>query len=178
MMMLGWGFGRFLLAQPPGLQGRRVVEGLLVRGGAGSLLLFLVVRGIDAYGNMGLHRVDGSWIRWLHVSKYPPALSFVTLELGLMALFLAGFMKLERLRPGPAWDWNPMLVLGQTALFFYVLHFILLGASAQIIAGGMRMHGLPETYLVAGIVVVVLYPVCGAYRAYKRAHPRGFAQYI
>jgi hypothetical protein len=42
----------------------------------------------------------------------------------------------------------------------------------------MRMHGLPETYLVAGIVVVVLYPVCGVYRAYKRAHPRGFAQYI
>ncbi len=127
---------------------------------------------------MGLHRVDMSWIRWLHVSKYPPALSFVSLELGLMALFLAGFMKLEGLRSGPAWDWNPLLVLGQTALFFYMLHFILLGASAQILAGGMRMRGLPETYLMAAIVVVVLYPVCGAYRAYKRAHPRGFAQYI
>ena len=94
------------------------------------------------------------------------------------ALFLAGFMKLEGLRSGPAWDWNPLLVLGQTALFFYMLHFILLGASAQILAGGMRMRGLPETYLMAAIVVVVLYPVCGAYRAYKRAHPRGFAQYI
>jgi uncharacterized membrane protein len=178
MMMLGWGFGRFLLVQPPGLAGRRSVERLLVRGGAGSLLVFLVVRGVDAYGNMGLHRIDTSWVRWLHVSKYPPALAFVTLELGIMALFLAAFMKLERRSKGPAWDRNPLLVLGQTALFFYVLHFVLLGASAQMIAGGMRMHGLPETYLVAGIVVVGLLPFCIAFRAYKRAHPRGFAQYI
>lgn len=177
MMMLGWGFGLYLLACAAD-SGYRSAERLLLRSGLGSLALFVLVRGIDAYGNMGLHRDDGSLLQWLHVSKYPPALAFVCLELGLMALCLAGFMAIERRHARPAWDWNPLLVLGQTALLFYMLHFVLLGASAMAIAHGIKQHGLAETYLAALAVVVVLYPVCVAYRAYKRARPRGFAQYV
>ena len=171
-------FGRFLLTALPGVAGRVAAERLLLRSGLAALLLFAVVRGLDAYGNMGLHRDDGSWIQWLHVSKYPPALAYVALELGLMAWCLAGFMRLERRLRGPAWDGNPLLVLGQTALFFYMLHFVLLCFSALVIGGGMMQHGLRETYLAAAGVLVVLYPLCIAYRRYKRAHPHGFAQYV
>ena len=137
-----------------------------------------MVRGLDAYGNMGLYRGDASLIRWLHVSKYPPALAFTALELGGMALILLGFSIVERRLPRPPWRWNPLLVFGQTALFFYVLHFVVLGAAAIGITGGMRQRGLPETYLAAGAVLVVLYPACCGYRAYKRAHPRNWAQYL
>lgn len=178
MMVCGWAFGRYLLDLPAGKAGRIRAEGALLGWGLGALALFLVVRGLDAYGNMGLHRDDASLIQWLHVSKYPPALAFTALELGLMALFLLAFSNVERRLRRPPWHWNPLLVLGQTALFFYVLHFLLLGAAALAITGGMRQRGLPETYLAAGAVLVVLYPVCCGYRAYKRAHPRGWAQYV
>jgi uncharacterized membrane protein len=178
MMVLGWGFGRMLLDLPAGEVGRRTAERWLLWGGSVALAVFVVVRGLDAYGNMGLHRGGDSLVHWLLVSKYPPALAFTALELGLMALAMGGLAVIERKSAGPPWHWNPLLVFGQTALFFYVLHFVLLGAGAVAITGGMRQGGLVETYLAAGAVLVVLYPVCCAYRAYKRAHPKSLAQYL
>ena len=178
MLVCGWAFGRYLIDLPDGKTGRIRAEGALLGWGLGAVALFIAVRGLDAYGNMGLYRDGTSLIRWLHVSKYPPALAFVALELGLMALTLLTFSNVERRLRRPPWPWNPLLVFGQTALFFYVLHFLLLGAAAMIITGGMRQAGLPETYLAAATVLAVLYPVCGAYRAYKRAHPKSWAQYV
>ncbi len=177
MLVLGWGFGRYLLTLPGGATGRRAAERLLLGSGLASLAVFALVRGIDAYGNMGLHRDDGSLIQWLHVSKYPPALAFATLELGLMALLLAGLLALERAWDRPRWQGNPLLVLGQTALFFYMLHFILLGAGAQAL-GDAIPRGLPQAYLAAGAVVLALYPACRWYRDFKRRHPRSLAQYV
>lgn len=178
MLVCGWAFGRYLHDLPDGPAGRIRAEGALLGWGLGAIALFIVVRGLDAYGNMGLHRDDASLIQWLHLSKYPPALAFTALELGLMALVLLGFWKVERRLRRPPWHWNPLLVLGQTALFFYVLHFVVLGAAATAITGGLRQRGLPETYLATVAVLVVLYPVCCGYRAYKRAHPRSWAQYV
>ena len=53
-------------------------------GGLAALAVFAVVRAVDGYGNLGLHRGDGGWLHWLHVSKYPPSLSFTALELGII----------------------------------------------------------------------------------------------
>lgn len=178
MLLVGWAFGRHLLDLPAGNTGRRRAERTLWRGGFAALAVFFIVRGIDAYGNMGLHRDDASLIQWLHVSKYPPALAFATLELGIMALCLAGMSVFERRQSSPPWRWNPLLVLGQTALFFYMLHFLLLGAAALQLTGGFMQHGLAEAYAAAAAVIVVLYPVCCLYRGYKRAHPKSIAQYI
>jgi hypothetical protein len=100
------------------------------------------------------------------------------LELGLMALILFFFMRIEGRLAGPANRWNPLLVFGQTALFFYMLHFILLGGSAVAITGGMMLRGLNETYLAAGAVLVVLYPACIGFRALKRKYPKSLLQYI
>ena len=99
---------------------------------------------------MGLLRDDASIVQWLHMSKYPPALVYSLLELGLMALFLVVFLSYERRMRGAPWRWNPLLVFGQTALFFYILHFIVLGGSALAITGGMMQRGLPETYAGGG----------------------------
>jgi len=145
---------------------------VLVVGGLISLVVFAAVRGFDGYGNMFLHRDDGSLIQWLHVSKYPPSLAFASLELGLMALCLAGLMRLEpkvKVR-----DLSPILVFGQTALFFYLLHFIILGGSA----GFFEKAGLGLTYLAAAAVLIVLYPVCIGYRALKRKYPKSLLRFV
>ena len=100
------------------------------------------------------------------------------LELGLMALGLALCFAVERHLRAPASRWNPLRVYGETALFFYMLHFIGLGAAAMALTGGIAQRGLPETYLAAGATLVALYPVCLLWRRYKRAHPDGWPQYI
>jgi uncharacterized membrane protein len=177
MLALGWGFGRWLLALEPSrlleLAKRRcAAAGIL------SLALFALVRGIDGYGNMALHRDDSSLVQWLHVSKYPPGLSFATLELGVMALCLALCFAIESRLQTPASRWNPLRVFGQTALVYYMLHFLGLGGAAIGLTGDLGQLGLAEAYLGAAAALVVLYPVCLAWRRYKSAHSRGWPQYV
>jgi len=178
MMLIGWTFGRYLLAQPPTDHGRQETEKLLLFCGLTALLAWALIRAANGYGNMGLLRDDTTIVQWLHMSKYPPALVYSLMELGLMALGLVVCMRTERRLARPARNGNPLLVFGQTALFFYMLHFMLLGAGAMAITGGMMLRGLTETYVAAGAVLVVLYPLCLGFRALKRRHPQSLLQYI
>jgi uncharacterized membrane protein len=178
MMLLGWGFGRYLLELPDNDLGNQQAEKLLLLSGLSALLVWAYVRGGNVYGNMGLLREDRSIVQWLHMSKYPPALVFSCMELGLMALFLVAFMRFERRLTKPVRPGNPLLVFGQTALFFYVLHFMMLVGSAVVLTGGIMNRGLQETYIAAAITLVVLYPVCIWFRSLKRKHPKSFLQYI
>jgi uncharacterized membrane protein YeiB len=73
--------------------------------------------------------------------------------------------------------WPPLVLLGQTALFFYLLGAHLLTILARVL-GMQRTAGLAATYLSTVAVVVVLLPLCSWYRRYKRAHPHGWPQYI
>ncbi|HJQ85243.1 MAG TPA: heparan-alpha-glucosaminide N-acetyltransferase domain-containing protein [Candidatus Binatia bacterium] len=165
MMMIGWSFGRFVLAAD-----RTRIARVLAVAGAAALVAFVVVRGIDGYGNMRLLREDASLVQWLHVSKYPPSLAYTSLELGLMALLLAALVRRER-------ELSPLDVLGQTALAFYLLHAHVL-TLAGVVSGLEHRAGLATTYVAAAAVAVLLYPVCARYRRYKAAHPDGWARYV
>jgi uncharacterized membrane protein len=177
MMMLGWAFGSHLLAlRARGVPASSVAPRCAVVGIA-SLALFALVRGANGYGNMALLRDDGSLVQWLHVAKYPASLAFCALELGLMALLLAAMLTLEKRLAGPPRARNPFLVLGRAALFFYLVHFFLLGAGA-VALGLIGRGGLEHTYVAAAAVVVALYPACLWYGRYKAAHPGGITQYI
>ena len=178
MMLIGWAFGRFLLDQPANDFGRQQTEKLLLLSGLSSLLFWAFVRSRNSYGNMGLLRDDTTVVQWLHMSKYPPALTYSLMELGIMALLLLLFMRRERKMKRAPSTWNPLLVFGQTALFFYMLHFIVLGVGAMTVGGGIMLHGLPETYAAAGATLALLYPVCIGFRALKRRYPKSFLQYI
>jgi uncharacterized membrane protein len=168
-MVLGFCFGRWLLDQPAEAQASRAAR-LLVACGLALLGLYLVLRGVNGPGNMALLRHDDSVVQWLHVSKYPPSLTFWGLELGLAALLLALAFR-ARLA------WPPLVLFGQTALFYYLLHAHLLRAAAVLLGMDGRA-GLVATYLSAVVVILVLYPLCRWYRGYKRAHPKGWPQYI
>jgi uncharacterized membrane protein len=172
MMALGWVFGNHLVKRREAGDG--VPTRLLVVAGLISLVVFVGVRGLGGYGDMFLHAEDSSLVQWLHVSKYPPSLTFVTLELGLMALFLAFFVWLED--RVPIRRNGPLLVFGQTALFFYLLHFTALGFAAMVI--GVEKGELQRTYLVAGVLLGLLYPPCWLYRRYKQANPTSLARFI
>jgi hypothetical protein len=80
-------------------------------------------------------------------------------------------------------------------LFYYLLHVPLivffsgLETSRQHgLTAGIKMvqdpwtrnwgHDLPIVYAVWAVVVLLLYPVCVRYDAYKRAHPGGWTRYL
>jgi uncharacterized membrane protein len=172
MMLLGWSFGS-LLSRTGALR----VERLLAAAGLAALGVFALVRGLNGYGNMRLPRDDASLVQWLHVSKYPPALAYTTLELGLMALCLAALFRVDRRRPAAAHRLRPLLVLGQTALFFYLLHVHALVLAAWAL-GATHRGGLLATYTAGAGVVLALYPLCARYRRYKLTHPDGWARWI
>jgi uncharacterized membrane protein len=172
MLLLGWAWGRRLVTKP---SARTTAARDIGLAGLIAIVLFVVLRAANGYGNMFLLRDSMSPIQWLHVSKYPPSITYDALELGLMALILSVMFRVGARRPG-----NPdglLVVLGQTPMFFYLLHFPLLVNSARLL--GMYQHrGLGATYLGATAVVAFLYPICRWYRRYKAAHRTGWPRYI
>ncbi|MCY3770574.1 MAG: hypothetical protein OXG98_00920 [Gemmatimonadetes bacterium] len=187
MMILGWLLGRYLLqrlteatpveASAGATRSSISVERLLVIAGLLALGLFVLFRAWNGYGNMLLLREDWSLVQWLYVNKYPPSLTFALLELGLMALILSGFFWYQRNLKGPIRTWNPLLVFGQTAFFFYLIHMHILIFSA--LALGMFMQqGLGTAYLAALGVLILLYPLCLWFRRFKARRTKGWVRYI
>ena len=166
MMMLGWVFGRYLLSYKDGRINIGPVS-LLLGLGVCSLLAFALIRYNNGYGNMFLLREDNSWQHWLHVSKYPPSAAFTFLELGLMSVIMAIMIWVERLvgdRPN-----GVLLVFGQTAMIFYLVHRLILEGAATY--GGLRHFAdLNTTYIISIVMLVLLYPFCLWYRGFKAKH--------
>jgi uncharacterized membrane protein len=174
VIVLGWVFGRHLVRYVAGIS-RISGKQVLWASGTVSLLIFAVVRGISGYGNMFLPRTDGSWQQWLHVSKYPPSLTYCALELGILLLCLA-FLRTIEPRIGVRQN-GVFLVFGQTAMFFYLVHRLVLEIPATYF--GLRGAGdIRTTYAVAAVLLALLYPLCRWYRSFKAAHPTSFLKYI
>jgi uncharacterized membrane protein len=177
MMMLGWGFGRMLTAYQAHPDSAWHPEKVLLVAGGIGLSVFAVLRGLNSYGNMWLLREDHSLVQWLHVSKYPPSITFTALELGLMALCLYVFFRYQRTLTGAPRAWNPLMVFGQTALFFYIFHMHILGL-AGFLTGTAGQLGLPGTYLFTLGILALMYPLCVRFRRYKAANPHKWVRYI
>jgi uncharacterized membrane protein len=174
IMMAGWILGRWILADPARPAPARARPLLLM--GVALLAVFAVLRGVDGYGNWDLHRDSMTTLQWLHVAKYPPSLAFMTLELGLGLVVLAGLCALDDAsarRP-----FAPLALLGATAFFYYLLHVHLLDLAGWALGVDPETDGLAKTYLGAAAVLVVLYPLCVRYRRFKAAHPDGWTRYV
>jgi uncharacterized membrane protein len=172
ILLLGWVWGRMLLSKAP--SAGRIARQLALFG-AGALLVFAVLRGANGYGNMLLYREDHSLVQWLHVSKYPPSITYTMLELGIMAIVMAALFRVTLARP-PRGE-GLLITLGQTPMFFYLLHFPLLVMAGRI-CGVQHQLGLAATYAGAAGVVVVLYPACRWYRQFKASGRHPWTRYV
>ena len=175
IMVLGWAFGRYLVEY---LAGKKVImspQNLVLTAGIVCLLIFLIFRYLNGYGNMWLYREGNTLAQWLHVSKYPPSLTYMSLETGIMCLCLALFMAVEkRITPNPN---GVLLVFGQTAMFFYLIHRIVLEGSATWL--GLRgFLTIREVYILTVVLLVILYYLCLWYRDFKKRHPGSWTRYL
>ena len=140
-----------------------------------ALVVFVVVRGLNGYGNLLLFREGMSPLQWLHVSKYPPSLSYCALELGLVGLALAVAVAARSWLA--SWAGNPLLVFGKAPLFFYVLHVHLL-TGAALALGLLRKSSIAVSALAAVLVLLVLYPACRWFLAVKARDPGGWTRWF
>jgi uncharacterized membrane protein len=172
-MMVGWVLGRWLLK--PATSAARARS--MTVAGVGLLALFVVLRGVDGYGNWNLHRESFDFLQWLHVSKYPPSITFTCLELGLGLSLLALFTALDD--PGkPRRAFALLALLGSTAFFYYLLHVHLLALATVSLGLDGHAYGLAKTWIGAALAIAALTWPCKWYRRYKAAHPDGWTRYI
>jgi uncharacterized membrane protein len=156
--------------------------------GISAILLFVVVRAMNFYGDLLPWAVQNStmysMLSFLNTTKYPPSLLYSLMTLGPALVFLA---LMER----PLGKWSgPILHFGRVPMFFYVLHIFLihiLATIAIVLTGGnwhdtiirdglKKFHppgygfSLPVVYLVWVAVILIMYPLCKWYDKYKMNH--------
>ncbi len=132
--------------------------------GLACLVLFPLVRSLGGFGNLQMPS-GHTLVDFLNVVKYPPSLSFLFLSLGFDFVVLYLFAR------APSWLTNviqPVVTLGQAALFFFLAHWFVYAAMAQV---WPTPGGLSQTYLAWAVGLVLLYPVCQAFEAFKHKMP-------
>jgi len=167
--------------------------------GLGLTAAFLTLRGINLYGDPLRWSTQKSAaftvLSFLNTLKYPPSLLFLLMTLGPALLFLwavdAGT---------PRWL-RPALIIGKVPMFYYLLHIPLIHliAVAVCYARYGQVHwmfesrgldqfpitpppgwgySLPIVYLVWGMVVVMLYPLCRWFAGLKQRNSDAWLNYF
>ncbi len=177
IMMLGWAFGNWLAVRRTQEDLAQSAARLLTIVGTLALCVFVAQRVIDGYGNYWLPRGDDTWLRWLQVSKYPPSLAFYGLELGFMALLLSCFFRFQKREVKAN---GPLIVFGQVALFFFLIHVHLL-MLVRVYTTGLETEaplGVYGTWGATLLALVILYPICWVYRRLKQAYPASLLRFF
>ncbi len=126
VMALGFCFGP-VLEMPPA---RR--RGVLFRLGVATTIAFLLVRGLNVYGDPSRWAWQSTAaytvLSFLNTTKYAPSLAFLLMTLGPALIVLSAFDRMTFSRT------NPLIVFGRVPLFYFVLHFIAAHAAAFALA--------------------------------------------
>ena len=187
VMLLGYCFGKlFQSGVDPAWRRKK-----LLRIGTGLILLFIVLRSMNLYGDPVQWTTQPrgtlyTFLSFLNLNKYPPSLLFLCMTIGPGILFLAF---IEKAQNGFT---RIMNVYGRVPMLYYILHFYLIHIIVVIVffmqgfgAKDIAPQGLPFYFKPTGLgfgllgvyaiwllVVVLLYPICKKYDQYKTAHAK------
>ena len=163
---------------------------ILLQLGVGSLLMFVILRAINVYGDLHPWASQSSFLlsflSFINISKYPPSLDYLLVTEGAAFIFLA---LTEQVSNGFS---RFVSVYGRVPLFYYLLHIyfihlfamlaaVLTGYNWRVMTGFDRWisgmddlrgygFGLGFVYLIWISIVLLLYPLCRWYDRYKSAH--------
>jgi len=157
---------------------------LLIGLGAACLLLLLVLRGFNIYGET-LPWVHGETavqtvMSWLNVTKYPPSLNFLLLTLGLAFLLMAWFESMDNAAT------RALVIFGAAPMFFYILHLYVLLVLYRIALGVFgptqgELFGVDDFYwvwIISPILAFALYFPCRAFARFKRTSSQAWVRYF
>jgi uncharacterized membrane protein len=181
-IMLGYGIGPWLFGEtPPAVRQRR-----LIAIGIAMLIAFLLIRGVNIYGDKPWFTVIGDPARtamsFFSLTKYPPSLLFLLSTLGVGALLLALFERMGNSRLITI-----LAVFGGAPMFFYLFHltvFRILYHSAFAVWGpnhgayfGVSSYGWVLVWYAAVIVPLYL-PTAWYSRLKKRRRDIEWLKYF
>jgi len=186
LMALGYVFGT--LYRPEFGAARR--RKWLLWTGTAAILLFLVLRGLNLYGDPNpwsrQPTLVYSILSFLNTTKYPTSLHFLLMTIGPALVFLALTEGVKSRIAGV------VLMFGRVSLFFYLVHIYMIHLLALVsleisgrswsewiitaerfMSGSLGDFGfdLVVVYFVWALVMLGMYPPCKWYRAYKKGHP-------
>lgn len=165
--------------------------------GWGALLLFVLLRFINIYGDPSLwssqKTATYTFLSFMNVSKYPPSLLFCLVTLAIMFLILA-FAERGKNRIT-----DIIGVYGKAPLFYFLVHFYIIHTLLILILFLQGFHwsqlefasgtfgrpkgipsgvSLPIVFLIWLGVVMILYKPCARYIKYKMTHKQWWLKYI
>ncbi len=157
---------------------------LLLQLGAGCLLLFVVLRGFNIYGETLDWQLYPdlltSLMSILNLTKYPPSLNYLLVTLGLMFLLLFVLEKSQG-------NWTQILVnFGSAPMFFYILHLyvlLVLYRIALAVCGpnqgeGFGMEHMGWIWLTTVLLAVALYLPTKWFSLYKKRSQQAWIRYL
>lgn len=194
VMLIGYYLGS-LYDQSFGDEKRRQ---LLFRIGVITIITFVALRLANFYGDPSPWSVQKDWIltvmSFFNTTKYPVSLLFILMTIGPLLIILAGLEK-----------WNtrwimPVIHFGRVPLFYFIIHFYLIHASALLLFvqktgksfaeidlhfeksfGGITAEGgysLPWVYVAWVCVVLAMYPLCKWYDGLRSRSRSRWASYL
>ena len=194
VMALGYGFGDIVQLEA---SRRRMA---LLSLGAGMILLFLILRASNLYGDpkpwIAQPTTVMTALSWINGTKYPPSLIYLLMTLGPAMIVLA---LIDRAPPIVT---HPLATLGRVPLFYYLLHLPLIHGIAVLLShlrygqSGWLMHDmmaqkgaafpLPHGYgydlwVVYAVwlgAVVALYPACRWFAGVKQKSRNPLLSYL
>ena len=189
VMAAGYCFGKLL--QQPAQQRDRLLSVI----GGSAVLLFIVLRAMNSYGNPNQWQVQDTWLRtvlsFLDCTKYPPSLLYLLMTIGPAILLMP---VLEGLKGGVG---RFFTVYGRVPMFYYILHIYLIHLMAVITATivGAPLgyftsntlifapkegwgYDLPGVYLAWVVAVLLLYFPSRWFMKVKQQHKKWWLSYI
>jgi uncharacterized membrane protein len=191
IMLVGFASGK-LFELPDAVR-----KSLFLKIGGGALLLFVLLRFINIYGDpspwSSQKSMTYTFLSFMNISKQPPSLLFCLATLGIMFLILAMTEKVKNRFT------NIVNVYGKVPLFYYVVHFYVIHCILIIILFLQGFHwadldfvsgtyGRPKgvesgvplwgVYLIWIALVMAMYKPCVWFGRYKAENKYWWLSYL
>jgi len=194
VMAAGYAFGQ-VMEWP---EDRR--DAFCFKTGAAAILLFVVLRYLDVYGDPRSWADLPGWhgtpavLRFIGTSKYPASLLFLLMTLGPM------FLAIPLLADAHGTVSRMLATIGRVPLFFYLLHIPVIHLLALAVSYGRSgavspwlfgnhpmdppplpdgyMWSLPLLYAVTALAIVLLYPLCAWFARLKNERQDAWLTYL
>ncbi|RYD56650.1 MAG: DUF1624 domain-containing protein [Sphingobacteriales bacterium] len=189
VMAAGYCFGSLLL-QPEGPRNQK-----LTIIGISAILLFIILRAINVYGDPLPWSYQDNWhhtlLSFLNCNKYPPSLLYLLMTLGSAILLLP---QLEKMKNGIG---RFFTVFGKVPMFYYIMHLLVLHGMALLTALALGFparyftestsslddkphwgYSLPAVYMWWMLGIAILYLPCLWYMRVKSRNKKWWLSYL
>jgi uncharacterized membrane protein len=163
ILLLGYGIGSIFNISPLKRQRVLILSGMLM------VMGYLIVRFFNIYGDPYHWSVQKSGViysvmSFFNITKYPASLQFILITLGPSLILMAALENIPE-------NWlSKIRIMGQVALFFYIIHIPIIRVISKIYRTTVKTEpGGIILYAIWILIVIILFYACKIYYEFKIA---------